>query len=442
MIERESVPVGGVAASAAGVAFAVIGGVAALFGLYLVVLSIAAFFYRAYRRADARGDRPHTRVVVLVPAHNEERQIGRCVESLAAQTYPADLYETVVIADNCTDATEAAARAAGARVLVRNDPDARGKGRALRWAIDQILERGPRPHAVAVVDADSIADEEFLAALVRRLEAGAEAVQGESLLSEDGRPQSALRAAAFLLVNRVRPAGRAVLGLPCHLAGNGMLFRRELLAQNPWDAFTSTEDIEYAIKLRRAGVRPAFAGGAILRSPTAPNPEAAAQQQLRWEGGKLHVARTRIPQLLAAAVRERRPSLFDAAFDLAVPPLGLLAAGAAIGATAGGALAWRGLLPVWAVAPWVIALASIPCFVLIGLVAARAPASAYRALLQAPLFVVRKALRAHRLFGFRADSWVRTERASEQTAGADSASSDREAGMVASRRAASDHRDP
>src|SRR5207244_1957352 len=100
-------------------------------------------------------------------------------------------------------------------------------------------------------------------------------------------------------------------------------------------AFTSTEDIEYAVKLRAAGIRPAFAAGAIVDSPTAPTAEAATQQQLRWEGGKVHVARTQIPRLVAAAVRTGRLSLLDAAVELAVPPLGLLAAAAIAGTVAG-----------------------------------------------------------------------------------------------------------
>jgi len=386
--------------------FAVLGGLVAVFAVYQLVLAVAAFFHR--RRGVEGGAR--TRVVVLVPAHDEAGLIARCVRSLAAQTYRSDLYNVVVIADNCTDDTAALARAAGAEVLVRDEPDERGKGRALRWAIDRILADGSAPDAIAVVDADSVAGPDFLATLVGPFERGALAVQGESLLSEDGSPLSAFRAAAFLLVNRVRPAGRAVLGLPSHLAGNGMLFGRELLRSHPWDAFTSTEDLEYSIKLRLAGIRPAFARGAILHSPAAPSAEAALHQQLRWEGGKLHVARTQIPRLVAAALRTGRPLLLDAAFELAVLPLGLLAALAGAGTVAGAALVWAGALRGWSLIPWLVALAAIPLYVLIGLRAAHAPRSAYRALAHAPLFVVTKLGRAHRLFTFRADTWVRTPR--------------------------------
>jgi hypothetical protein len=389
------------------VVFAAVGGVMAIFSLYLLVLAVAALFYRGYRPRGAGG--ASGLIVVLIPAYNEADFIARCVRSLRDQTY-VYRYEIVVIADNCTDETAAIASSAGAQVLIRDEPSVRGKGRALRWAMDQLLARSPAPVAIVVVDADSVAEPDFLATLCRPFEEGAAAVQGESLLSDDGSPQGALRAAAFLLVNRVRTAGRAVLGLPCTLGGNGMLFSRELLAATPWNAYTSAEDAEYELNLRMAGVRPVFAGGAIVRAPVAPNVRAADRQQLRWEGGKLYLARTRIPRLIVGAIRDRRPSLLDAAFDLAVPPLGFLAGGAAVWTVTGALLAWRGLLAGWTIVPSFVALAAIPAFVLIGLRAGGAPASAYRSLVRAPVFVCMKLLKAYRLVTFRADSWIRTER--------------------------------
>jgi hypothetical protein len=321
------------------------------------------------------------------------------------------LNRVVVVADNCTDDTAAVAREAGASVLVRDVPDLRGKGHALRWAFDRVLREDPAPDAIAVVDADAVAGPGLLGALVRPLERGARAVQGESLLIEDGTSRTALRAAAFLLMNRVRPAGRAMLGLPCNLCGTGMLLSREVLVEQPWDAFTSAEDLEYTLRLRRAGVRPVFARGAIVLSAAAPNRRAAEQQQLRWEGGKAHLARALVPRLALQAMRERRALLLDAAFELALPPLGLLAAWAVAGSSAGLALVLSGMLPATVLAPWLLALAAVPVYVLTGLRAAGAPGSAYTAMARAPLFVLVKTLHAHERLRFRGDSWVRTERA-------------------------------
>ncbi|MCV5244906.1 glycosyltransferase, partial [Escherichia coli] len=75
-------------------------------------------------------------------------------------------------------ATAAVARAHGATVLERHDPQRRGKGWTLRWALGQIgLERYD---AVAMLDADNLAHPEFLERMNDYLEAHpeAEAVQG------------------------------------------------------------------------------------------------------------------------------------------------------------------------------------------------------------------------------------------------------------------------
>jgi 1,2-diacylglycerol 3-beta-glucosyltransferase len=393
-----------------GLILAIVGSVFALWAVYLVVIVTAALFDRSQDRGRHPAAHPTSRIVVIVPAHNEEHFIGRTVQSLGTQTYPPDLFEVLVIADNCTDDTAAVAREAGAHVLVRDEPGLRGKGRALHWAIERVLERPAPPDAVVIVDADSVADPEFLTLLVSRFESGAEVVQGESLLDEDGSTPTAMRAGAFLLVNRSRPTGRAVLGLPAELSGNGMLFSRRVLLDNPWTAFTSTEDVEYSLRLRLAGVSPSFARGAILRSAAAPHARAAEEQQLRWEGGKFHLARTYAPRLVARAVRERRPGLLDAAFEVALPPLGYLAAGAVATAGVASALVIAGRAPAWAVIPSGVALCAIPVYVLVGLRAGEAPRSAYTSLLHAPAFVLRKTTRAYRLVRFRADSWVRTER--------------------------------
>lgn len=389
-----------------GIVVAVVGAAPAAFAFYQLVLAMAAFL----GRDDQPVEPPRTRVTVVVPAHDEEVLIERCVRSLREQVYPSELLEVVVVADNCTDSTPDRARAAGARVLVRNEPDARGKGRALRWAFDRLSREGPAPDAFIVVDADSVASPTLVACLARRFEHGAAAVQGESLLIDDGSAASAYRAAAFLLINSVRPAGRAALGLPVRLAGTGMLLGRALLDVHPWNAFSSTEDLEYSLELRTAGVGVAFARGAIVRSPTAPNAAAAVEQQLRWEGGKLHFLRTRLPGLLARAVRERRADLLDEAVEVAMPPLGLLVLLSGLGGAVAATLVAFGLAPVWTIVPWLGAVATIHAYVLVGLRAARAPASAYRGVAFAPVFILAKLRHVRRFASFRADTWVRTQR--------------------------------
>jgi hypothetical protein len=124
--------------------------------------------------------------------------------------------------------------------------------------------------------------------------------------------------------------------------------------------------------------------------------------------------RTRAPQLVRIALRRRSPSLLGTAVELVTPPLGLLAGAVLIGtgiATAE-ALVTRERR---AVRPWSLAAAALPAYVLTGFVAGRAPRSAWRALAEAPAFVLRKPRGLSATLRFRADSWDRTQRADEMT---------------------------
>ncbi|HEY4028033.1 MAG TPA: WecB/TagA/CpsF family glycosyltransferase [Candidatus Dormibacteraeota bacterium] len=380
---------------------------AAAASLYLLVLALASF----RRQRPPRPAGPPPRLAVLVPAHDEEELVGRCVGSLRAQTYPTSRYRVVVIADNCGDRTAEVAGAAGAEVYERRDDRLTGKGHALRWAMDRLLAEPEPPDAVVVVDADSIAGRDLLAHLAAALADGADAAQAEYLVLADGESTRArLVAGAFLLFHRVRFGGRAALGLPASLVGNGMLFSRRLLETHPWNAFTGVEDLEYTIDLRLAGVRPRFVAAATVEGPVPHGYRGMRGQRMRWEGGRWHVVRGRLLPLLGHALR-RDPGVMDAVIDLAVPPLGLLAMGAMAGtAVAAAAVALR-FATAWSLSPWLLAVVALTAFVVLGLLSARAPASVWLALLESPRFLVWKALTYSRLArGFDPRRWERADR--------------------------------
>jgi len=391
-------------------ATAVVGVTLALPAAYLAALAIAALFpFRPTPRRTATH-----RVAVIVPAHNEQALVGRAVRSLAGQSYPAPLLRLIVVADNCTDATASAAREAGAEVWERRDELAVGKGQALRWAMDRLLGSPRPPDSIVVVDADSVAHPDLIVNLVAEQAGGAEAVQAEYLVLPDTESaRSRLVAAGFLLFHRVRLGGRRRLGLPAALVGNGMLFSRALLERHPWDAFTGVEDLEYTIGLRVAGVRPRFAPAAVVLGPIPGSYAGMTGQRVRWEGGRFDVMRRRLPQLAAHTLRVDAGA-WDALLDLLVPPLGLLALLATAALLVGALATGAGLVPGWAVAPAAAAPVLLFLFVCVGLVAGRAPASTYLALLEVPRFLAWKLLTYARLrSGFDPTRWERAERGTD-----------------------------
>jgi hypothetical protein len=349
------------------------------------------------------------RLVVLVPAHDEERGIRATLTSLASSCYPSDRYHAVVIADNCSDATAVRARDVGVEVWERFAPVERGKGFALAWALEHLQASVHAFDAVIVLDADCIVSPNMLSAIDTALRSGARAVQ---VSYQVGNPRdsavSALRFAAFALMDTVRPLGKRRLGLSCGLFGTGMAFTRELLSREPWTATGLAEDGEYHLRLVEAGERVEFIPGAWVRSAMPTSLGRSIEQQARWEKGKLELIRRWSPRLVGSGLARRDIVRVHAGLEHLVPPQSLLAAGSLSSGLAGLLLGSRRLFRLS-----VATLAAQLTFVLGGLRIVGAPAEVYRALAIAPALISSKiALYARLLIRRGPTSWVRTERES------------------------------
>jgi exopolysaccharide biosynthesis WecB/TagA/CpsF family protein len=357
-------------------------------GTYLLMLAVAGFLDRRSSSAPASvtPDSAAPQLAIVVPARDAEALIGRCVASLRAQSYPRDRFRVVVVADNCSDKTAAVARTAAAEVLERSNEEATGRGHALRWAMSQLLAEASPPDAIVVVNADSIAHRDLLTHLGAALAAGADAAQAEyAILDGRASTRSRLAAAGFVLSHRVRQRGRASLGMPAFLDGSGMVLSRGLLTEMPWNAFSSVEDLEFSVNLRLAGFRPRYVPAAQVSGPVPGGYPGLRGQRRRPDDGRWHVVRSRLAPLLRPALRGDR-RLVDAAIDLAVPPLGLLS----LATVTGGAITAVAVVlhraAAWSLSPWLLALAAIIAFVLLGLVSAGALATASPALLGSSRF--------------------------------------------------------
>jgi hypothetical protein len=381
-------------------------GLLSLVTCYLLTLLLAAAVGRRARPPSV-GSADRLRVLVLVPAHNEELSIASTLASLRCIEYPKDRFEIIVVADNCEDATADLARAAGATVYERTDPSRRGKGHALAWALERLRTDRPDAEAVAFVDADCRVSPNFLTAIESRLRAGAVAVQTNNVVANPHESwSSALRFAAFTLIGTIRPLGKDTLGLSSGLRGTGMGFTRALLERHPWEAFSLAEDGEYHLRLVAAGERVVFAPEASVRSAMPTSLQQARQQHLRWEGGKWEIVRAWTPRLVQAGLRHRSLGHLHAGLEPLVPPQSLHLAGMVALASLAAVLRSRAGVRIAAAN-----LLGQACYVIGGLLLVRAPAGVYRALALAPVLVAWKVgLYATVIAGRSPKSWVRTGR--------------------------------
>jgi glucosyl-3-phosphoglycerate synthase len=121
--------------------------------------------------------------MVVVPARDEEARIVSCLQALAGQTISS--FETIVVLDGCTDATEEATRrtAAGLGLIVHliSGPG-EGSGPARRLGMDLAAERliaaGAPDGLIASTDADSRPTSRWLERQLAHVRAGARVVAG------------------------------------------------------------------------------------------------------------------------------------------------------------------------------------------------------------------------------------------------------------------------
>ncbi|MFN2189782.1 MAG: glycosyltransferase family 2 protein, partial [Candidatus Promineifilaceae bacterium] len=299
-----------------------------LYVLYYYILLIASAI-KVREQEPPEGANQKLRFALLVPAHNEEMVIGKTVRKMKKLNYDKDLFDVVVIADNCSDRTEEMAKEAGAVSLLRNSEPSGRKGFAIEWYFDEVLPLNHSYDAIIIFDADSQPDPNFLLTMSSHLRLGQSVLQGRHVISNP--EDSAFTRLADIDMrtnNRLRNFAKRNLGLSCRLMGDAMCFERSVLERYEWGAESLVEDREYGIQLVSEGVEIAFVPEAESRGQAAAGWAQGKSQRLRWVGGVNNLRRKYGFDLLSTGLRNRNWSAIDQSLELLSPPFSLMIAGA------------------------------------------------------------------------------------------------------------------
>lgn len=117
------------------------------------------------------------KVSIVIPARNEEETIGAVLSGLEGFIAGCNKYkfETIVVADHCTDNTAGIARFCGAAVLNNELPA--GKGNALRYGF-----RNSTGDIIVMLDSDGSHRPQDIGLFLESIEAGAGLVVGSRAL--------------------------------------------------------------------------------------------------------------------------------------------------------------------------------------------------------------------------------------------------------------------
>jgi cellulose synthase/poly-beta-1,6-N-acetylglucosamine synthase-like glycosyltransferase len=236
-------------------------------------------------------------VTVLIPAHNEAASIGATLDSLHAQEPAPD--RVIVVADNCTDTTEAIARTHGAEVFVTVGNTGKKAG-ALNQALARYLDGLGDNDVVMCMDADTVLDDGFLAAGIQRFTSDRALMAiGGLFYGEEGHGLlGQLQRNEYVRYSREirRRRGRVFV-----LTGTASMFRSRALrtvAENrgrllpgiPGDVYDTaalTEDNELTLAIKSLGGLMASPNGCRVVTELMPTWRNLWTQRLRWQRGAL-----------------------------------------------------------------------------------------------------------------------------------------------------------
>ena len=284
------------------------------------------------------------RFAVLICARNEEAVLPGLLDSLRKQDYPADRMQTFVVAHNCTDGTAAVASEFGAEVIVRNDPNDRCKGDAMRVGVRHILDGHPGEFDfIAVFDADNLASRGFLREMNAALQNGADVVQGfRASKNYHANGISQLFGSFWLAMSDFQNLPHSRMGLPSCVSGTGFAFRIDALPPSGWETVTFLEDVEFSVRLALRGKTLRSDACAVFYDEQPTTLRDGLRQRFRWAVGMQEVMRIYAPQLLRSVPKLGR-SAWKLLGDICINPIftctilglillftGLLLSGAAI----------------------------------------------------------------------------------------------------------------
>ncbi|WP_205647943.1 glycosyltransferase family 2 protein [Actinomadura rubteroloni] len=248
------------------------------------------------KRNLPRLDPAEMRVTVLIPAHNEAKQITETIASLRLQRRPPD--HIVVIADNCTDDTAGLAQLCGVEI-VGTRGNKHKKAGALNQVLDSLLPIFGPQDAVMVMDADSALDSGFIHNGVEYLATGRYAAVGGTFT---GKPGGGL-VGMFQRNEYARYARdvRRLQGKALVLTGTATIFRATTLQEvvaarkderlpglpHVYDVRVLTEDNELTLGILHLGFRILCPPECTLTTEVMPTWKQLAQQRLRWKRGAL-----------------------------------------------------------------------------------------------------------------------------------------------------------
>ena len=293
--------------------------------IYLSVAAVYFFFFSfmgvfPYRRKNHPS--PAIRkMAVLIPGYKEDIVILEVAEASLKQSYPAESFDVVIVADSFKPETVLALKKLPLKVVeVKFEKSTKSK--SLNAAMEAI---GDNYDVAVVLDADNIIAFDFLEKINQAFESGFTAVQGHRMAKNMNNSMAVLDSISEEINNHIFRKGHRVVGLASGLIGSGMAFQYSMFKKRMLDIKAiGGFDKELELTMLRDGIKIEYLVDAVVLDEKVQDKAVFENQRKRWLAAQFIYFRKFVWAGIIQFVTRLNIDFIDKVYQMVMPPRILL----------------------------------------------------------------------------------------------------------------------
>ena len=277
---------------------------------YQFIYIVIALIGDKKKKLDTYEAKKLHKFAFIIAARNEQAVIGNLINSIKQQNYPAELIDVIVVADNCTDDTAQIAREHGAICYERFNNMLVGKGYALDYCFNKIVEQFGDYTAYDgyfIFDADNVIDKNYVKEMNKVFDRGYNVITSyRNSKNYDTNWITSGYSLWFIREAKYLNNPRMMLKTSCAVSGTGFLVNSSIIKKNNgWKFNLLTEDIQFSVVNILEGEKIGYCESAMFYDEQPTTFKQSWNQRMRWSKGFYQVMFRYGRELIAMMFKKR-----------------------------------------------------------------------------------------------------------------------------------------
>ena len=286
---------------------------------YQFIYIVIALIGDKKKKLDTYEAKKLHKFAFIIAARNEQAVIGNLINSIKQQNYPAELIDVIVVADNCTDDSAQIAREHGAICYERFNNMLVGKGYALDYCFNKIVEQFGDYTAYDgyfIFDADNVIDKNYVKEMNKVFDRGYNVITSyRNSKNYDTNWITSGYSLWFIREAKYLNNPRMMLKTSCAVSGTGFLVNSSIIKKNNgWKFNLLTEDIQFSVVNILEGEKIGYCESAMFYDEQPTTFKQSWNQRMRWSKGFYQVMFRYGRELIAMMFKKRE--MFVSCYDM------------------------------------------------------------------------------------------------------------------------------